>query len=192
MVVVSYEVFSYLGPETESPGDYHFWVEVVINLNHVALAVNAAVNIVIYICKDKKFRAAFVELLPKWVRCCYKASPGQAWSRSLRRKRSGDNNNTSGEEEMVPLRNLPSTAETTVIHHHHRLSSQVAALTPRRDIVIEKSSNGYAASVAVPSCCQPATLRIQAGDDENTRSKQSVEQVENKGDKKSLFDASYV
>ncbi len=33
-----------------------FWVEMVINLNHVALAFNAAINIVIYICKDKTFR----------------------------------------------------------------------------------------------------------------------------------------
>ena len=32
------------------------WVELTINFNHVALAFNAAINIVIYICKDKTFR----------------------------------------------------------------------------------------------------------------------------------------
>lgn len=57
-MVVSYEVIAhfYYGATNQQP--YPLWVEIVINLNHVALALNAAINIAIYICKDQKFRTA--------------------------------------------------------------------------------------------------------------------------------------
>ena len=65
VVAVGHEVFSHV---SSSSGDHPspfppVWVEVVINLNHVALFVNASVNIVIYICKDKTFRRAFTNML---------------------------------------------------------------------------------------------------------------------------------
>ena len=53
--MVSYEVVNHFQGSVHT-GGYPFWVELVINLNHVALAFNAAINIVIYICKDKTFR----------------------------------------------------------------------------------------------------------------------------------------
>ena len=60
VIVVSYEVFNHL---TDIPDSFPAWIEVLILLNHVALATNAALNIVIYICKDKKFRKVCIELL---------------------------------------------------------------------------------------------------------------------------------
>ena len=64
--MVSYEVFNHL---TDDNSPFPAWIEILIPLNHVALATNAALNIVIYICKDKKFRKACIELLcPMWLR----------------------------------------------------------------------------------------------------------------------------
>ena len=64
--MVSYEVFNHL---TDDNPEFPAWIEILIPLNHVALATNAALNIVIYICKDKKFRKACIELLcPMWLR----------------------------------------------------------------------------------------------------------------------------
>ena len=64
--MVSYEVFNHL---TDGLDGFPAWIEILIPLNHVALATNAALNIVIYICKDKKFRKACIELLcPMWLR----------------------------------------------------------------------------------------------------------------------------
>ena len=58
--MVSYEVFNDLMEQGEG---FPAWIEIIISLNHVALATNAALNIVIYICKDKKFRKVCIELL---------------------------------------------------------------------------------------------------------------------------------
>ncbi len=66
VVVVGYEVFSHFN--SDGGGNFPFWIEVVINLNHVALATNAAMNIAVYICKDTKFRKACIEMLPVWMR----------------------------------------------------------------------------------------------------------------------------
>ncbi len=76
MIVVCYEVITHFNKGGEGGGGagYPFWVEVVINLNHVALAFNAAVNIVIYICKDKTFRKACASLLPGWLVRCQSSS----------------------------------------------------------------------------------------------------------------------
>ena len=41
---------------------YPAWVEIVINLNHLALVMNAAFNIAIYVCKDNKFRNHCIQL----------------------------------------------------------------------------------------------------------------------------------
>ncbi len=61
VIVVGYEAITHFKQsgednDEEGGGGYPLWVELVINLNHVALAFNAAINIVIYICKDKTFR----------------------------------------------------------------------------------------------------------------------------------------
>ena len=58
--MVSYEVFNDIMEQEEG---FPAWIEIIIPLNHVALATNAALNIVIYICKDKKFRKVCIELL---------------------------------------------------------------------------------------------------------------------------------
>jgi hypothetical protein len=81
--VVTYEVITYLYKECDKEQGYPFWVEVVINLNHVALAFNAAINIAIYICKDSKFRSACIDLIP-WRAIC-----GHL-------RRNSSNNNKSG------------------------------------------------------------------------------------------------
>ncbi len=56
-----YEVYIHV-KEVAPESGYPPWVLVVINLNHVALAFNAAVNTVIYIYKDRTFRAACANL----------------------------------------------------------------------------------------------------------------------------------
>jgi uncharacterized membrane protein YgcG len=65
VIVIGYEVISHL---KDDKGHFPKWIEVVICLNHVALATNAAMNIAIYICKDTKFRKACIDLLPEWCR----------------------------------------------------------------------------------------------------------------------------
>ena len=71
--MVSYEVFNHLMDDgsdgSNGSAGFPVWIEILIPLNHVALATNAALNIVIYICKDKKFRKACIELIcPMWLR----------------------------------------------------------------------------------------------------------------------------
>jgi len=60
--VVGFEVVSHFTSPDGQIQYYPTWVELVINLNHVALALNAAFNIVIYICKDKTFRSACADI----------------------------------------------------------------------------------------------------------------------------------
>merc|ERR1712117_862549 len=60
LLTQSFKVFNHL---TDIPDSFPAWIEVLILLNHVALATNAALNIVIYICKDKKFRRECLQLV---------------------------------------------------------------------------------------------------------------------------------
>lgn len=62
VIAIGYEVISFVhhGPDQVM---YPLWMHIIINLNHVALAANAAINIAIYICKDKKFRNACLNVM---------------------------------------------------------------------------------------------------------------------------------
>ena len=54
------------GQEVPVKRGFPLWIEIVINLNHVALGINAAMNIVVYIYKDLKFRQACIDLITEW------------------------------------------------------------------------------------------------------------------------------
>ncbi len=50
------------------------WARPLIGVNHILLAINSAMNFVIYCSKDKKFRKAVKKTLLKTPRCCTKVS----------------------------------------------------------------------------------------------------------------------
>jgi len=137
---VGFEVVTHFTKPEGGKTYYPTWVEVIINLNHVALAFNAAFNIVIYICKDKTFRNACISMIaPACLKCRLEVQ------RVLFLKECNVNELSKYVLFQASSKSDSNDNEANSVAVHHREVSAISGASvgsghPRRDVFVNTKS----------------------------------------------------